>query len=88
MNLALAIPAPLSLRRRHEAVATQAASIASDPDRFNRYLLNIEFRGPSGEEWSSVGGGETVADAIASAREALPLGVEWDAVHWNDLYGE
>jgi hypothetical protein len=88
MNLALAIPAPLSLRRRREAVAEQPAPIASEPGRFNRYLLNIEFEGPSGEHWSSVGGGETVADAIASAREALPLGVGWDVARWNDLYGE
>jgi hypothetical protein len=89
MNLSLAIPAPLSLRRRpKDAVAPQAPSVGSTADGFSRYLLSVDFEAAGGEQWSSVGGGESVADAIASAREALPLGVEWDVVRWNDLYGE
>jgi len=55
---------------------------------FNRYLLSVEFEGPGGEEWSSVGGGETVREAIDSARDALPAGFEWDVARWNDLWGE
>ncbi len=54
----------------------------------NPHLLNVEFEGPGGEEWSSLGGGETIGEAIDSARDALPAGVEWDAVRWNDLWGE
>ncbi len=89
MNLSLAIPAPLSLRRRpKDAVVEDAAPLASEPGRFDPYLLNIDFEAPGGEQWSSVGGGATVADAIASAREALPVGVEWDVVGWNHLYGD
>lgn len=54
---------------------------------YNLYLLNVDFEGPGGEEWSSVGGGDTVREAIDSARDALPTGVQWDAVRWNDLWG-
>jgi hypothetical protein len=75
-------------------MSTQLASVselalnAAPAFQYNRYLLNVEFEGPGGEEWSSVGGGETVRDAIDSARDALPTGVDWDLVRWNDLWGE
>ena len=68
------------------SVSELAPSIAP-ASPFNRYLLNVEFEGPGGEEWSSVGGGESVREAIDSARDALPVGVEWDVARWNDLWG-
>jgi hypothetical protein len=88
MNFAAALsPAFPLLRRRREAALEPASSLASPPGRFNRYLLNIDFEASGGEQWSSVGGGESVAEAIAAAREALPLGHDWDVARWNHLYG-
>ena len=42
----------------------------------------------AGERRSAVGGGESVADAIAAAREELPGGRDWTVARWNHLYGE
>ena len=75
-------------------MSTQLASVSelapnvATASPYNLYLLNADFEGSGGEEWSSVGGGDTVREAIDSAREALPAGAEWDAVRWNDLWGE
>ena len=84
MKLALNVQMPVR-RSRRRAVASSAGSTRVV---FNRYLLNIDFEAPGGEQWSAVGGGETVADAIVAARDALPFGYDWDVVRWNHLYGD
>jgi hypothetical protein len=56
--------------------------------RFNAYLLNVDFEAAGGEQWSAVGGGESVAEAIAVAQDALPAGPAWSLSAWNHLYGE
>jgi hypothetical protein len=61
---------------------------APAPRRFNRYLITVEFVAPGGESWAAVGGGESVAEAIASARDTLPAGPAWDVERWSDLYGD
>jgi hypothetical protein len=76
MNHAHAINARVPLRRAAHA-----------DDGFNSYLLNVHFVAPDGKEWASIGGGESVEKAVASAREALPDSV-WGLARWNHLYGE
>jgi hypothetical protein len=56
--------------------------------RFNAYLLNVDFEAPGGKQWSAVGGGESVAEAIAAAQGALPAEPTWSVSGWNHLYGE
>ncbi|HXV34146.1 MAG TPA: hypothetical protein VD695_01885 [Gaiellaceae bacterium] len=56
-------------------------------DRFNAHLLNVTFEAPQGVRRSAIGGGESVPEAIATAREELPAGT-WTLVRWNPLYGE
>lgn len=51
------------------------------------YVLSVEFDAEGGT-WSAVGGGDTLADAIAFTRESLPHGRDWRVVGWNDLYGD
>ena len=51
-------------------------------------ILAVEFRSPDGRYWNAIGGGSTVAAAIIYARESCPDDANWDAVSWNDLYGE
>jgi hypothetical protein len=51
-------------------------------------ILAVEFRSPDGRCWDAIGGGATVAAAIIDARESCPGDATWDAVNWNDLYGE
>jgi hypothetical protein len=58
------------------------------PGRFNAYLLNVDFEAPGGERWSAVGGGESVTEAIAAARDALPAEPAWSLSAWNHLYGD
>jgi hypothetical protein len=51
-------------------------------------ILSVEFRSPEGRHWHAIGGGTTVAAAIDWARQCCPDGTTWDAVSWEDLYGE
>jgi hypothetical protein len=56
-------------------------------NRFNAHLLNVTFEAAEGTRRSAIGGGESVPEAIAAAREELPAGT-WTLVRWNPLYGE
>jgi hypothetical protein len=53
--------------------------------RFNRFLVTEDFERTNGRRWSNVGGGETISEALASAR--ADLGPEWDFVRRNHAYG-
>ena len=78
MNAAIATVLPL--RRPSRSAQPRAA--------YNAYLLNVDFETPDGEQWSAIGGGESVAEAIAAARQSLPAGSDWDVTRWNALYGD
>jgi hypothetical protein len=75
MNLALAYEAPVALRH--------------DPaPHFNAFLLNVDFASAAGDEWSAIGGGDSLPKAIAAARGAPPARLHWELVRWNHLYGD
>jgi hypothetical protein len=50
--------------------------------------LVVEFRSHDGRAWHAIGGGDTLADAIAFARDSCPGDAAWQPVSWNDVYGE
>ena len=75
MSVALALQAPARLRH-------------NPAPHFNSFLLNVDFRSAGGEEASAIGGGDSIPEAIAAARDALPVGLEWEPVRWNHLYGD
>jgi hypothetical protein len=56
--------------------------------RFNAHLLNVTFDAPDGERRSAIGGGESVPEAIAAARDELPGTDVWTLVDWRPLFGE
>ena len=56
-------------------------------DRFNAHLLNVTFEALDGGRRSAIGGGESIPEAIAAARDELPNGT-WTLVRWNPLFGE
>lgn len=68
---------------------TIAAPIPCAPRRaaVAQLSLTVEFRAPDGRSWHAIGGGETLADAIAFAKDSCPTGTSWQPVAWNDLYG-
>jgi hypothetical protein len=75
MNLALAYEAPVALRH--------------DPaPHFNAFLVNVDFASAAGDEWSAIGGGDSLPEAIAAARGALPARLDWELVRWNHLHGD
>lgn len=55
---------------------------------FNAHLLNVTFESPAGEHRSALGGGESIAEAIAAARGELPLDVEWTLARWSHVFGD
>ena len=71
------------------AIALELPRAAAAPaDRFNAYLLNVTFEDSDGERRSAIGGGDSVPDAIAAARDELPPRPNWMLVRWNPVYGE
>ena len=69
------------------ALALQLPTLAGTPaEGFNAHLLNVTFEASGGELRSAIGGGESVPEAIAAARDELPRGT-WTLVRWNPLYG-
>ena len=54
----------------------------------NQRILAVTFRSADGRRFAAVGGGETIAAAIESARECCPDDTVWEPEHWNDLYGD
>lgn len=56
-------------------------------ERFNAHLLNVTFESPEGERRFAIGGGESIPEAIAAARDELPAGT-WTLARWSPLYGE
>jgi hypothetical protein len=55
---------------------------------FNAYLLNATFDSPAGAHRTALGGGESIAEAVAAARGELPLDVEWTLVRWSHAFGD
>ena len=53
-----------------------------------QHVLAVAFLAPDGRTSSAIGGGPTITGAIADAREGCPYDATWDAVGWNDLYGD
>jgi len=51
-------------------------------------ILMVEFASPDQDAWQAIGGGDTLADAIAFARDSCPGHTTWEPIRWNDLYGE
>ena len=50
--------------------------------------LMVDFRSQDGRDRQAVGGGDTLAEAIAFARHSCPTGATWRPVSWNELYGD
>jgi len=50
-------------------------------------ILSVEFNSADGRTWQAIGGGDTLAAAIAAARDSCPTEATWRPVRWNDLYG-
>jgi hypothetical protein len=57
-------------------------------ERFNAHYLSVTFEGADGERRTAVGGGESVVEALAAARDELPAGGTWTLVRWTTIYGE
>ena len=51
-----------------------------------QHILTVEFVSPDGRMWQAIGGGDTLADAIAFARDSCPAGTTWQPVGCTDLY--
>ena len=89
MSLTLTINPPFPLHQRtRRAEGFRLPRRRTVAPSTNRFLVNVDFVSPEGEGFFAVGGGETLIDAIASAREGLPLASEWGVARWNHIHGD
>jgi hypothetical protein len=75
----------MNLTRVHTARRSRPAPGRAEGRRFNRLLVTADFERTDGRQWSNLGGGETISEALASAR--ADLGPDWEIVRWNHAYG-
>ena len=80
---------PDTLRGFHPTALTGRV-IPFPPARADRtrHVLTVEFSSLDGRTSQAIGGGDTVAAAIAFARESCPADATWQAIGWSDLYGD
>lgn len=53
-----------------------------------QHILVVEFSSPDGRASQAIGGGDSLAAAIAFARDSCPADATWQPVGWTDLYGD
>lgn len=73
------------------ALATAAGTVIPFPltqAAHAQHVLMVAFTSPDGRACQAIGGGDTLADAIAFARDSCPTHTTWQPIHWNDLYGD
>jgi hypothetical protein len=51
-------------------------------------VLAVELEAADGRRWHTIGGGDTLEEALAFARDSCPDGIDWCVVRWGDLYGD
>jgi len=64
------------------------AATNPEPEPRGQRVLRIDFESPSGRRWSAIGGGASIEEAIAFAREAAPTGHYWRVIRISDVYGD
>ena len=96
----MALTAPTRLNRRRglrpaytprlEPVQSLAPeeTVSAPPVAPSQVVLMVDFSSPEGRTWWAVGVGDTLADALAFARDSCPTDTAWQATRWNDLYGD
>lgn len=72
---------------RRDCVERRRAVEAHSRRSSSLYVLDVTLRNDAGEEWQAVGGGTTLAEALAFAVESAPPQGRWTPVAWEDLYG-
>ena len=64
------------------------AELVFDPCNQAPCVVEVELVAPDGNRWSAIGGGDTLEEAVAFARQSAPDGHDWRVVRVTDLYGE
>jgi hypothetical protein len=89
MTYALTLQCPEAVCRTQRSVSIPVPSLRRPvPRRQSPYFVSADFQAPDGRQAFAVGGGPTLEDAIASARESLPLSLDWDLARWNHVHGD
>jgi hypothetical protein len=68
--------------------AAKATPFASTQAAGAQHILVVEFTSPDGGAWQAIGGGDTLADAIAFAHDSCPTHTTWQPKSWSDLHGD
>lgn len=91
--MTLAAPSRLNRQRgfrtaRLHRARSIAKKLPSAPAATEQVVLMVDLISPEGRTWWAVGLGDTLAEALAFARDSCPTDTAWQPVRWNDLYGD
>jgi hypothetical protein len=78
----------LSTPTRLRPLSFGAVNLHGKPAATRQHVLMVEFTSTDGRRWQAIGGGDTLADAIAFAHDSCPADATWNPAGWNDAYGD
>ena len=73
---------------RTSSMTCPRETVSAPPSAPSQVVLMVDFSSPEGRTWWAVGVGDTLADALAFARDSCPIDTAWQVTRWNDLYGD
>jgi hypothetical protein len=84
---------PASLAHRKPAARLTLPAVTVIPLRSTwvvhaQHTLVVEFTSPDGRTFQAIGGGDTLADAVAFAQDSCPTDATWRPISWSNLYGD
>lgn len=88
--MTLSAPTHLDPPRRHRRRAAPERTPTRRPSRpaAAQHILTVDFASPDGRTWQTIGGGDTLASAVAFARASCPEDAIWEPIRASDLYGD
>ena len=84
-------PANLTHRKSAARLTVSAGTVIPFPSTAAAHaqlIVVVEFTSLDGRTLQAIGGGDTLADAIAFAQDSCPTDAIWQPIGWNDLYGD
>lgn len=85
--MTLAAPSLLNPLRTFRAAAT-VIPLRSTQSTPAQHMLMVEFASPDARTWQAIGGGNTLAAAIAFAQDSCPTDTTWRPISWTEVYGD
>jgi len=84
----MTLSAPTRLTARSTVAAGTVIPFPSTETGAAHHVLIVSLSSSDGRTLQAIGGGNTLAAALAFARDSCPTDAIWQPIGWTDLYGD